>query len=197
MKAFFGGTTVELEKSEVDYRLIRDYLIEKKVVILGDWLDDAVEFRKKNKSKKRNVKKIFDQVTSAINKSDFVVIEFTIPNFSSSHQINYSIMRQKPVLVLRKRKDNTYADSYIEAVESKYLTLKKYNLKNYKQILDDFIGFNSMRKGYARYNVVLEDLHKYYLDWASEMKGESRSEIIRNALEREMKKDVKFRKYLK
>lgn len=197
MKVWFGTTTSELEEYKDYYFAIRDYLKEIGCIVVFDWLDDAWNYRKSNPNGKRNIKRIYQQISGAIKEADFVVIEYTVPNFSSSDQINQAIFRRKPTLVMRLKKDNTYADSYLEAIESNFLTLKEYNLKNYKEIIDEFIGYTKLEKGQGRYNVVLDKKQKYYLDWAANKYKKSRSLIIRELLDDTMEKDEDFNDYMK
>ncbi len=197
MKVFFGTTTAKLIEYYDVYSKVRQGLINQKCIILDDWLESAYDYKLKNPKGFRDRKRNFNLITKAIDRCDFVVIEFTVPNFSSSHQITYAITRQKPVLVLRLEKDNSFADSYLEWIDSKLITIKDYEIGEVDQVLKEFIGFNTIGRGLKRYNVVLDDKHKYYLDWASEKKKESRSEIIRNALDEHIDYDREFQRYIR
>lgn len=196
MNAFFATTTSELLTYKDYYFKIRETLIQKGVVIHYDWLEAAYQNKLKNPNGIRNVKKLYQQNTDAIDSSDFVVIEYTVPNFSSSHQINYSIFKRKPTLVLRLKPDNTFSDSYIEAIDSPYLTIKDYELDSLEKIIEEFIGFIKLENGFARYNIVLDRKHKYYLDWAHKKYRQSRSEIIRDAIDEKINQDKEFGKYM-
>lgn len=196
MNIWFGTTTKNLSSYQKYYRRIREYLIQSGFVINFDWLEDAIKYKNEHPKGQRNIKKLYAKVLEAIDQADVSIIEYTVPNFSSSHQITYSLQKRKPTLVLRLRKDNSFADSYIEALESRLLTIKNYNLKNYKEIIDEFIGFCKIEIGFSRYNIVLENTHKYFLDWAANKYQKSRSQIIRDLISQKMKKDQAYKKYL-
>ncbi|HUW22136.1 MAG TPA: hypothetical protein VMW41_05745 [Candidatus Bathyarchaeia archaeon] len=196
MKVWFGTTTTKLLEYKDYYFAIRNYLIELGFVITGDWLEEAYEYKKSDPEGKRDIKNVYKTVLQAIDQADFSVIEYTVPNFSSSHQIYYSIQKRKPTLVMRLFRDNSFADSYIEALESRFLTVKLYDLKSYQAIIDEFIGYCKLEKGYSRYNIVLDKSQKYFLDWAANKYRKSRSQIIRNLISKEIKKDNKYKKYL-
>jgi hypothetical protein len=200
MKVWFGTTTTEFEKYQDNYFAIRNYLKENGCVILFDWLEDVDKAMKKFKTaaeRKRDVKDIYQKVINAIDKADISVIEYTVPNFSTSHQITYSLMKKKPTLVLRLHNDNkNFVGSYMEGMDSPLLKVKDYDLKNYQKIIDEFIGFSKIENGPARYNIVLDKSQKYYLDWASAHSGKSRSEIIRRLVDVRVEKDENYRKYL-
>jgi hypothetical protein len=200
MKVWFGTTTSDFEKYQENYFGIRNYLKESGCVILFDWLDDvdkAIQKSKTAEERKRDIKNIYKQVTSAIDEADISVIEYTVPNFSTSHQITYSLLKKKPTLVLRLNKDNkNFIGSYMEAIESPLLKVKDYDLQNYQKIIDEFIGFSKIENGPARYNIVLDKKQKYYLDWASIKYKKSRSEIIRGLIDEKVDNDSTYKKYL-
>ncbi len=196
MKVWFGCTTFKWPEYRDNYFLLRDYLKELGCIIMGDWIDE-VDINYKQQNKQRNIHDIFKNVVTAIDASDAVVIEYTVPNFSSSHQINYALLKRKPTLVMRLHKDNPrFTDSYLEALRSQTLTLKQYSPQTYKAIIEEFIGFSKIEQGQQRYNIVLEKKQKYYLDWASEQYNRSRSEIIRSLIDSEINKDKYYHKYM-
>lgn len=197
MKIWFGATSAKFMEYKDVYKSIRNYLVKKGNIILDDWLDCVEERLKKNPGGSRNIKKIFKGVLAGIGQADISIIENTVPNFSVAHQIVYSIMKHKPTLVMWQKKDNeNYSDSYLEALESKYLTIKQYNMSNYQDILNEFLGFSKIEFGQKRYNIVLENKQRFYLDWAKSFYRKSRSEIIRNALDLQASENQNFKKYI-
>ncbi|NTU73786.1 hypothetical protein HGB07_06515, partial [Candidatus Roizmanbacteria bacterium] len=191
-----GTTTAKWEEYRTHYFNIRNHLKELGCIILDDWIDTA-DFEYKNKVKNRNISEIFKNVTEAIDTVDGVVIEYTVPNFSSSHQINYALIRRKPTLVMRLQKDNPYyTDSYLEAVQSPYLIIREYTKNNYKQIIEEYINYSKLEQGQSRYNIVLAKRQKQYLDWAASKFKNSRSEIIRKLLDQEIEKCEDYKRYM-
>jgi hypothetical protein len=197
MKIWFGTTTRKLDEYKEYYYAIRNYLIENGHVVLFDWLDDAMVNMLKHPNENRNIKDIYNDVVKAINECDVSIIEFTVPNFSSSHQINYSLFKRKPTLVMRLFRDNTFTDSYLEAIDSPFLNLKEYTLQNMRDVIDEFIGYSQIESGQGRYNIVLDKRKKHYLDWASVKYKKSKSLIIRELLDEMIAEDADYRKYLK
>lgn len=195
MKIWFGTTTAEWNNYKENYFAINNYLKELGCILPFDWLDDADRFYQTG-YKDRNINKIFTSVLSAIDESDVVIIEYTVPNFSTSHQINYALLKRKPTLVMRITKDNPrFNDSYLEELQTPLLTLKQYTKKNYKEVVDEFLGIAEIGIGQQRYNIVLDRRQKYYLDWASNEYKKSRSEILRALVDEMSEKDEKYRKY--
>lgn len=196
MNVFFGTTTAQWEKYKQYYFKINKYLKESGFIVPYDWLDGADRFYQTD-YKDRNINEIFRDVINAIDNANAVVIEYTVPNFSSSHQINYALLKKKPTLVMRLNKDNPrFNDSYLEAYQSPYLTIREYTTENYEDIIDEFFGIVEMGLGTSRYNIVLNKKQKHYLDWASSKYKNSRSEIIRELIDKRSAKDTAYRKYL-
>lgn len=114
-------------------------MIDSGHVLTDDWIGDHGKWIEENPNARRGIKEVYEQVLKAIDEADVSVIEFTVPNFSTSHQITYSLQKRKPTLVLRLHKETTFKDSYIEAIDSPYLKVIEYNLENYRDIIDEFL----------------------------------------------------------
>lgn len=197
MKTWFGCTTAKWLEYREYYFAIRDYLKEIGCIILFDWLEDA-DFRIRNKIRKRDIDKIFQNITRAIRDSDSVIIERTVPGFSASHQITYSLFLRKPTLVLRQPRLNPrFSNYYLDAIDSPYLTIKEYNRNNFRDIINEFIGQSRLEQGPQRYNIVLDKKQKYYLDWASVRHNKSRSSLLRKYINSEIESDKDYKKYIK
>lgn len=197
MKIWFGTTTLKYKKYKKYYLAIRKYLINSGNILTDDWIGKHGKWIEENPYATRDIKNVYQSVVNAINEADVSIIEFTVPNFSTSHQITYSLQRRIPTLVLRLRRENTFKDSYIDAIESPFLTIKEYSNENYTDIINEFLGLSDYEEGQKRYNVVLTNINKYFLDWASLKYKKSRSSLIRELIESKMLKDKEFSIYLK
>jgi hypothetical protein len=196
LKVWFSATSLEIENHIGDYRFIRRCLIDRGCVILFDWIEDAYRFKLAHPAGSRGIRNLFRRVIAAINEANSVVIEYTVPNFSTAHQIMYALMKRKPTLVLRRRKDNSFSDSYLDALESPFLTVREYTDRNLPDLIDEFIGEAEITAGLGRYNVVLDRKLIYYLDWVAVKTKVSRSELLRRSVATQMAQDTGFKKYL-
>lgn len=196
MKVWFGCTTLDWLTYREYYFKIRDELVKNDCIIVSDWLETA-DKAARSKTKKSRPKRSYHYAMKAVYDADLIVIENTVPNFSTSHQITIALQRRKPTLVLKLHtNDSLFTDSYIESLQDPNLTVKEYTNQNIAKRISEFVNFNKLGNTQKRYNIVLEKKHKYYLDWAHQVSGSSRSEIIRNLVEEEMRKDKNFRRYL-
>ena len=197
MNIWFGTTTLKYKKYKTYYLMIRKYLIDSGHVLTDDWIGKHGKWIEENPYATRNIKNVYQSVINAINEADVSIIEFTVPNFSTSHQITYSLQRRIPTLVLRLGRENTFKDSYIDAIESQLLTVSEYSKETYKELINEFLGLSEYDEGQKRYNIVMSNKNKYYLDWASLKYKKSRSSILRDLIDREMTNDKDFSIYLK
>lgn len=193
MNIWFGTTTLKFKEYKNYYLKLRDYLLASGQVLTDDWIRTHGKWLEENPYATRDIKDVYEKVIKAIELADVSIIEFTVPNFSTSHQITYSLSKHKPTLVMRLKKDNTFGDSYIEAINSPYLTVVQYDLKNYKNILDDFLFSIGQNSDFKRYNIMLNSRHKQYLDWASFKYRKSKSELLRELIDLRISSDKDFR----
>lgn len=194
MKIWFGATTLKFKEYKNYYLKIREYIISSKHQLTDDWIGTHGKWLEENPHATRDIKDVYQKVITAIELADVSIIEFTVPNFSTSHQITYSLSKRKPTLVMRLEKDNTFGDSYIEAINSPFLSVVQYDLKNYKGIIDDFTSSLDRDVDFRRYNIMLNKRHKYYLDWAAAKYKKSKSELVRNLIDLKINVDNEFAK---
>jgi hypothetical protein len=200
MKAWFGCTSLDWEKHREEYMNIRKELIDAGCILLFDWIPETDKYIQAHghPERERDIQGIFKKIVEAINKCDVSIEEYTVPNFSSSHQISLSLARQKPTLVLKQKNPNHgWNNSYIDAVSSPLLIVREYKGEEYKDIIKEFLGEFKNGYGQERYNFVLDRREKYYLDWASEKYSKSRSELLRDLIEKQMSEDIDFRENIK
>lgn len=196
MKIWFGTTTLHFQDYKQQYLSIRQHLLDLGHVLTDDWLGKHGKWLEENPYAIRGVKNIYQKVIKAIDAADVSVIEFTVPNFSTSHQITYSLQKRKPTLVMRLKRENTFKDSYIEGIDSPYLHLVNYSAKNFLEVINEFLGYAGIDEGTGRYNIVLDKKTKFYLDWAANRYKVSRSKLLRELVEGRMAEDSEFKIYL-
>ncbi|SRR5260221_5945028 len=197
MKIWFGCSTSEFIKYKENYFAIRNFLVEDGHLLTRDWLKPTLD-KIQEGQRKIGVEEIYTAVMKAINEADMVIIEDTVSNFSTGHQITVALQRNKPVLVLRAQPKRKFFDkSFLDGLKSPNLEIHEYNLKNYKEIIRAFIKKfeNSNKKN--RFHLVIDEVERKYLDWAQFQKGESRTTLIRKSLRKTINEDPKYQEYLK
>lgn len=197
MKVYFTSTTAELERYSDNYHAIRDYLVENGHVITRDWLP-RVEQQMRQGETELDIKKIYEGCVEAIRKAELVIVEDTISNFSTGHQITLALRFRKPTLVLWQGvKHHKFNQMLIHGIDSDILQVSEYTKENLHDILQVFIHKYEHSAEKNRFHLIINGAERNYLDWAQFVKGESRTKVIRDALRNQMNNDAAYEKYLR
>jgi hypothetical protein len=197
MKIYFTCSTAEFRKYEKTYFKIRNYLIEAGHTLTRDWLPHTKKRLEQGTTELRDIKKIYKACISSIRDSDVVIIEDTVSNFSTGHQITKAQQMKKPTLVLwQGRKYRQFKHMFIHGLESKRLEVIEYDKTNLTENIKIFLNKYKNIRERNRFHLVLDNLERSYLDWARYNKGKSRTQIIRDALRKHIDNDEEYDKYL-
>lgn len=198
MKIWFGCSTADFLKYQEHYLAIRDFLVKEGHILTRDWLKptlSALEHRKAIKGPE----KLYNEVMQAVNQAELLVIEDTVSNFSTGHQITIALQRKKPVLVLwleSETKNKYFKETFLQGYRSPYLQISQYNKDNYEEIIRAFIKKYSHATDRHRFHLVIDEVERQYLEWAKFAYGQSRTDIIRSALRQRADSDSQYLKYL-
>lgn len=197
MKIWFGCSTGEFEKYEKNYFAIRDFIVAEGHVLTRDWLlptPKAISEKKRT----HGAEKIYQAVMQAVNEADMLIVEDTVSNFSTGHQITVGLQRRKPVLVLWQGRKNKYFDNtFLHGVRSDYLQISEYTLENYQEIIRAFINKYSKATERHRFNLVIDEVERKYLEWAKFKYDRSRTEMIRKSIRQAIDSDQDYQEYLR
>ncbi len=197
MKIYFTCSTSEFLKYEKNYSQIRELLIKDNHILTRDWIPHAKELVLSGEIERRDIKKIYKECMTAINEADVVIIEDSISNFSTGHQITVALQRQKPTLVLwAKPKQAHFKTSFIQGVESDLLEFEVYNDETLRKIIKAFIKKYENSRQRNRFHLVLNEVERKYLDWAQFKSGVSRTQLIRDSLRKTIDNDEEYSEYL-
>ncbi len=197
MKVYFTCTTAQFDKYKETYMDIRQFLIDNEHILTLDWLLEVYRKSKYNRTEVRNIEKIYKDCIKAIQNSEAVIVEDTVSNFSTGHQITVGLQRKRPTLVLwQKGKKRQFNDTFINGIQSDYLEVYEYEGDEYRKIIKTFLNKYEDANKKNRFHLVMSNVERHYLDWAKLKKGKSRTRIIRNALRQVIDSDEDYAKYL-
>lgn len=197
MKIYFTCSTAEFNTHKDLYFEIRDFLVNENHILTRDWLDKTRKRIDQGDKEVTDIKEIYKACIQAIYDADIVIIEDTVSNFSTGHQITVALQRQKPTLVLwSKPKHRHFKNTFINGIDSEFLEFYEYKNNGYKEIIQKFVKKYENAKQKNRFHLVLNEPERKYLDWAQFNKGKSRTKIIRESLKNHITNDEDFNKYL-
>lgn len=197
MKIYFTCSTAEFNTHKKIYHQIRNLIISEKHILTKDWIPLLETRIQNNEDDVKDIKRIYKDCIESIKKADLVIIEDTVSNFSTGHQITIALQLRKPTLVLwNGKKHQLFKNMFIHGIESDILEVKNYELSQLDEIIKVFINKFTNSKSKNRFHLVLNQFERDYLDWAQFNFGESRTKLIRNALRHQIHNDKDYEKYL-
>jgi hypothetical protein len=197
MKVYFTCSTAEFNKYKNTYFKIRNYLVSENHVLTRDWLPHTAERLKSKDIDVRDIKDIYKACMKAIRDADVVIIEDTVSNFSTGHQITMSLQLRKPTLVLWKgEKYRQFKQMFIHGIDSDILEIVEYRDNTLEEILHSFLKKYENANEKNRFHLVLNNAERMYLDWAQYKYGKSRTNLIRQGLRKIIEEDEEYKKYL-
>lgn len=197
MKVYFTCSTAELLANRDAYYAIRDYLVGGGHILTRDWLAETEQHTLAGNRELRNIKEIYKLCVEAIREADLAIIEDTVSNFSTGHQITLALQMRKPTLVLwQGKKHRHFNQMFIHGIESELLRVAEYDAQNLTDVLQTFIHTYEDKPEKNRFHLVLSGLERQYLDWAQFVKHDSRTKVIRGALKQAIETDKEYQGYL-
>ncbi len=196
MKIYFSCSTAELAKYSDAYHAIRDYLVQGHI-LTRDWLPETEQHLRAGNRELENIKKIYTACVDAIREADLVIIEDTVSNFSTGHQITLALQMRKPTLVLwQGKKHRHFNQMFIHGIESDLLQVAEYDQHNLTSIIQTFINTYDDRPEKNRFHLVLSGRERRYLDWAQFTSNKSRTKVIQSALKTTIDTDKDYQAYV-
>jgi hypothetical protein len=197
MKIYFSCSTAELARYGADYHAIRDYLVSNGHILTRDWLDETEAYMHAG-NKELDIKKIYAACVEAIREAELVVIEDTVSNFSTGHQITLALQMRKPTLVLwQGEKHRHFNQMFIHGIDSDLLQVAEYTKENLDDTLQTFVNTYEDKPEKNRFHLILSGRERRYLDWAQFTRSRSRTKVIREALKDAIEHDPDYQAYLR
>jgi hypothetical protein len=197
MKIHFTCSTAEYNIYREEYFRIRNFLITEGHLLVRDWLPLAEERIKNKQHDMADIKEIYKYNMSALKEADLVIVEDTVSNFSTGHQITVALQYHKPTLVLwRGEKHKQFKQMFIHGIDSDFLQVSEYTDVSVNGIITVFIEQYQGVAEKNRFHLVLSKLERQYLDWAQFSKNKSRTKIVREGLKLIIENDADYKDYL-
>lgn len=190
MKVFFAASTAELFTYYPVYKKICELVVSLGHTLTRDWLDGALKVQKKNL--KVDFDKMYSDIIASILNADVGIVEGTIKGLTTGHQMTVALQKSKPLLYLHQPKGKDMFPFMVSEAYSELFVEKVYrSTREIPQIVEEFL--NSQKKGgKVRFNLVLNKSEIAYIEWASFVYKKSKTQIIREIIQRQMKSDTNF-----
>jgi len=172
-------------------------LIAQGHTLTRDWLPHTEERLQAGNTDIRDIKQIYRACIQAIKEADLVIIEDTVSNFSTGHQITVALQNKKPTLVLwQGKKYRQFKQMFIHGIDSDILQVSEYSPESLLETIVVFIAKYENVSERNRFHLVLNNTERNYLDWAQFTKNKSRTNLIREAMRKVIDADAEYTGYL-
>jgi hypothetical protein len=129
---------------------------------------------------------VMDETLDAISKADVVIVEATYYTFSQGFQMAVALNLKKPVLVVSRL---PFKDRLISGFRSRDSRMAEYDSEaSLDDVVTQFLRANTISTKDLRFNMFIDRPIYNYLRSVSYETGKNKSEIIRELINREIRK---------
>jgi hypothetical protein len=180
------GSTSNFSEDRPFLEAIFDTIYVNKAEAAHNWLDAAASRLKQSSDSDVDWQAVHNSNLTSIKRSDLVIVEATQLNFAQGLLAYTADQYKKPTLVLSR---TPTTNRFISGTQSKYIAVKEYtNEDELRTIVTKFIKQNSIPEKDLRFNMVLDrPIYRYLRDTSYET-GKNKSQIVRELLERDLKR---------
>lgn len=186
-----NGSAKNLQQSLPYLRQIVHIIHDNGHTLARDWIE-AANYRDKHDVPDTEVdwKEIFQQNMDAIARADIVIAEVSEYRFSQGYQTAIALQHKKPTLLV-SRDPKATKETLAPGNANELLRAEMYrNKEDLEKIVGDFIKDNTFANKDMRFNFFIDRKIYNYLRWASYQSGRTKSEVLRELIQREIDKNV-------
>lgn len=190
MIVHFIASATDLNENIDNYRMIVRIIEQLGHTLSRDWIEDALKNYKKDQREALNWSDIVEKNNEALSLADVVIAEAGKKSFSMGFQVAQAIQQKKPVLILtdRTKGEDNIRGTFASGLDSSFVVNKSYDKESLKDTLSDFLFSNDMGDKELRFNFFINKKIYNYLRWAAYKTSRSKSEILRELIEKEIDK---------
>lgn len=193
MIVFLTGSSWQLKEDLPFLRYVTKVIEKNGGVLASDWVEPS--FKRADDSSQRETQinwgGVVDRAIKAISHSDVVIVEATSYRFSQGYQVAIALQMKKPVLVISRLSNEGRS---ILGIRNKLFRLVEYKSKqDLDSVIATFMQDNTITTKDLRFNFFIDRQIYNYLRSVSYETGKNKSEIIRDLIEREIKRNSDHR----
>jgi hypothetical protein len=186
IKVHISGTSTHIEE-DMDYlQTLFRTTYETGALVVRDWLTVAKNQYDKYTDEQIDWRTINEENIEALSRADIFIIDVSRNHLYTGYQVFIASHLKKPTLVVTRGET---AGHFVSGIEDKYVKLKTYtSIDELESIIKEFIKANTIPAQDLRFNFFLDRrMYKYLRDKSYET-GKNKSEIVRELLEKEIKR---------
>lgn len=188
MIVFLTGSSMQNKDDLPFLRRATQTIYEHDGVLARDWIETTFEVSKKGtkSTKKVNWERVMAGNMDAISRADVVIIESTSYRFSQGYQTALALQQKKPVLIISR---SSVRERSLSGIKNKLLTIAQYGTEEeLDRAISKFMRENTISTKDLRFNFFIDRQIYNYLRSISYQTGKNKSEIIRDLINQEIKR---------
>lgn len=154
-----------------------------------DWVESAHQRQGAGVKGSVDWGEIYKEIIDMLTKSDVVIADTSYNSFGVGYQVAIAIQQKKPILLLRRA--NATTDSFARAPSDELVAHVLYSTE--EDMVKAIVGFlkeNDIQTKDMRFNFFIDRPIYNYLRWAAHKTGKTKAEILRELVDREIKKET-------
>lgn len=192
MRIYFNASLAGKLKYEKQFRMIIEIIKELGYEVYADHVLKR-DFKEVDRQTRQQHEADFQRARKEIQQSDAMIVEASYPSIGIGYTMTIALQTYKNVLVLYQ----TIPHGLLIGDPNRLLTVKKYDIKNQgklKSIITAFLKKAGRRILKIRFNLMIDKEQNDYLEWASKISGISKSDLIRQLIDKSIKNNIDYQK---
>lgn len=154
-----------------------------------EWLEEEYKFVKSGRERsEEDWRKINQDNIAALSRADIVIVEASARSFSMGYQVATAIQQKKPTLILTR--NDSLVGTFGSGIVSDLVRIVNVTHEDLVTTINSFIKDNTIETKDMRFNFFINRQIYNYLRWASFKTGKTKAEVLRELVEREIRKDI-------
>lgn len=179
IQVYFSAPSYKNDSEKTKLLSIRQAILKLGYRFTYDWLEDG---------EKLSAKKLYEKAISGINRADLVVAEVSEPSTGVGQQIAYAVENKIPVIALKEKGKSDKNSRFTLGSEDDLLKIYSYRLPEISKMLELALSEQSSKR-FEKFNFVSTPEINNYLSLKSDMKGISKSQLLRQIIKEKMLQD--------
>lgn len=190
MKIYFSATITKDKKHKTIYDKIVDFLEGEGHTVLtyqSHQLDPKTLINRSD----NEIRDTYKELDKFLKNADLYIADISLPSVGIGYEISQAIALKKPALVLNHESTEFQPLATIEGNKSKLLSYETYNKDNIEKKIGSFVK-ESKKKIDTKFILILSAELDRYITWVASNRRMHKAQVVRNALNKELKKDKEY-----
>lgn len=154
-----------------------------------DWIERAHNRHSTDSKQPLDWGEAYKEIVDALAKSDVIIADTSYNSFGVGYQVAIAFQQKKPILLLRRASADS--DAFARGPSNELVAHVIYkDDEEMAKAVTRFLKENDIQTKDMRFNFFIDRPIYNYLRWAAQKTGKTKAEILRDLVDREIKKET-------